>query len=702
MMLDKADELGLMYYEEPGGYRNGGGDEFSAAWAREKLLRVVKRDRNHPSLVIRNLINESMREPFPNEYKDMADAHKLDPTRVITFTTGWAKAKVDDPVKLHMLPYDDKQYIRGWFDSHHAGGPGVYRNSFYTDPKHFMLSMDDKEEIIFWGEEGAAGTPSRLELIDQEFAKSGKNGWDGAWYKAWYQAYVDFLDKKNLRKYFPTVDSLTKSIGNLALYYHGRIIENCRVGNLTDAYVTNGWEAELYENHSGIVDCWRNPKGDPNLIARYNRPLYVAVKIRNKIVQTPAAITTDFFVVNQVDLKGGYTLKAWFVDPSGKTIWEKSRPVNITGGDVFGQLLEEAVEVNTGAQPGYYTMKTVLIDSAGKTVADGDDQVFAVDWKSSAVPAGGAILDSIGNIDKFLEASKNTKLQPYAQSLGKLAYVMIAINDGDPKSIVPTSALTSDDGKPGLTGEYFLGTNFEQSTRKRVDERVDFSGRDRSFDPGRGSNFSVRWTGKIAVPQTGKYRFHTEADDGTRLWINGKKVIEDWNTHPTSSNPSELIELEAGKAYDIKMEYFQGEGDREVRLMWTTPAMSGIGDTIDGLLRRVKDDGTTLVVVSGSEKMAEEMAQHGVVKFNGVQRLGDVWVGGNIFVREHPLFKDLPVNQGMNWEYQEIIPNWIKRQGLLLDGEEVVAGTVNYNEPRLGTAVGIVEPRQGPDHPFHA
>ena len=695
LMLDKADELGLMYYEEPGGYRNGNGDEFSAAWAREKLMRVVKRDRNHPSLVIRNMINESMREPFANEYKDMADAHKLDPTRVITFTTGWAKSKVDDPVKLHMLPYDDKQYIKGWFDWHNAGGPGCYRDSFYTSPTRCDLGSDNKEEIVFWGEEGAIGTPSRLELINQELTKTGVNGWDGTWYKGWCQAYVDFLDAKGLRKYFPTVDALTKSMGNIALYYQGRIVENCRVTNATDGYVTNGWEAELYENHSGIVDCWRNPKGDTNLIARYNRPLYVAVKIRNKIAQTPATITTDFFVVNQVDLKGGCTLKASFVDPSGKAIWEKSWPVKVSGGDVYGELLREAVQTDTGSLPGYYTMKAALVDTSGKVVADGDDQVLAVDWKSSPILPGGAILDSIGNVGNFLQMRKNTQLQPYSSTLGKLAYVIIATNDGDPKAVVPSSTLTTEDGKPGLTGEYFLGTNFEESKGERIDGQIDFPGGGRWFDLGRDSNFSVRWTGKISVPETGGYRFYTEADDGTRLWIDGKKVIDDWQVHPTTTQQTDLIELQASKTYAIKMEYFQGEGGREVRLMWTTPAMGRVGDQIDDLMRRVKDDGTTLVIVSGARKMAEEMAKRGVIKFNGVQQLGDVWVGGNLFVREHPLFAGLPVNQGMNWEYQDIVNYGAKRFGLLLEGEEVIAGTVNYNEPRLGTAVGVVNYGKG-------
>ena len=45
-----------------------------------------------------------------------------------------------------------------------------------------------------------------------------------------------------------------------------------RLSNITDGYAINGWESESIENHSGIVDCWRNPKADPSIIAYYNQP----------------------------------------------------------------------------------------------------------------------------------------------------------------------------------------------------------------------------------------------------------------------------------------------------------------------------------------------------------------------------------------------------------------------------------------------
>ena len=44
----------------------------------QRFLRMVKRDRNHPSLVMYNMINEPGWIPDERAKKDMAEAHLLD------------------------------------------------------------------------------------------------------------------------------------------------------------------------------------------------------------------------------------------------------------------------------------------------------------------------------------------------------------------------------------------------------------------------------------------------------------------------------------------------------------------------------------------------------------------------------------------------------------------------------------------------
>ncbi|MEW6681103.1 MAG: PA14 domain-containing protein, partial [bacterium] len=54
----------------------------------------------------------------------------------------------------------------------------------------------------------------------------------------------------------------------------------------------------------------------------------------------------------------------------------------------------------------------------------------------------------------------------------------------------------------------------------RNDKEIDFNWESDSPDSSVNSNeFSVRWEGKVNVPNPGNYTFYTKTDDGVRLWI---------------------------------------------------------------------------------------------------------------------------------------------------------------------------------------
>ncbi len=83
-------------------------------------------------------------------------------------------------------------------------------------------------------------------------------------------------------------------------------------------------------------------------------------------------------------------------------------------------------------------------------------------------------------------------------------------------------------------------------------------------------NFAARWTGRIDPPASGTYRLTTVSDDGVRLWLDGKLVIENWSDHgPTEDHAA--VELTAGRPVELKLEYYQGGGGSTARLKWTRP-----------------------------------------------------------------------------------------------------------------------------------
>jgi len=84
-------------------------------------------------------------------------------------------------------------------------------------------------------------------------------------------------------------------------------------------------------------------------------------------------------------------------------------------------------------------------------------------------------------------------------------------------------------------------------------------------------NFSVRWIGQVQPQFPETYTFTTVSDDGVRLWVNGKQLIDNWMPHGTTEDNGTLA-LEAGKRYDLKLEYFQGSGGGSIKLLWSSPS----------------------------------------------------------------------------------------------------------------------------------
>jgi hypothetical protein len=83
--------------------------------------------------------------------------------------------------------------------------------------------------------------------------------------------------------------------------------------------------------------------------------------------------------------------------------------------------------------------------------------------------------------------------------------------------------------------------------------------------------YSVRWTGVLLPPVSGRYEFSVAADDAFRLFIDGAPVIEEWNTNSRAKAKSAMVNLEAGKPHPIRLEYFESIRDAEVRLSWRLP-----------------------------------------------------------------------------------------------------------------------------------
>ena len=155
-----------------------------------------------------------------------------------------------------------------------------------------------------------------------------------------------------------------------------------------------------------------------------------------------------------------------------------------------------------------------------------------------------------------------------------------------------------------MRGEYFDNVGLEGTPRVvRTDPRVDFAWTLNA--PARGlpfDSYSVRWTGRLTVPASGAppRRIGVEGNDGYRLWVDGRLVIDDWRKQTVGARYAD-VRWTPGSAHDVKLEFYESVGNARVRLVWDAGVRDDWRARIDSAesLARRSD---VAVVVAGIEE----------------------------------------------------------------------------------------------------
>ncbi len=88
---------------------------------------------------------------------------------------------------------------------------------------------------------------------------------------------------------------------------------------------------------------------------------------------------------------------------------------------------------------------------------------------------------------------------------------------------------------------------------------------------GTSDSTAIRWSGQIAAPGSADYTFHLVGDNGFRLWIDGRLIIDHWQADWDKEQSSAPVHLEAGAKHEMKLEYFNAGGGANLKLSWSTP-----------------------------------------------------------------------------------------------------------------------------------
>lgn len=134
---------------------------------------------------------------------------------------------------------------------------------------------------------------------------------------------------------------------------------------------------------------------------------------------------------------------------------------------------------------------------------------------------------------------------------------------------VPSEFLSFENQK-GLKGNYFSNSDLKGNPAfEKQDEQLNFKWTLYSPNPEKlqPDNYSVRWTGKLEAPNSGKYQLGLRGNDGFRLYLNGKLLIDNWEKLSYSTKTVEL-DLNKGQRSDIVVEFHENRGEANIELIW--------------------------------------------------------------------------------------------------------------------------------------
>jgi len=728
LVLEEMDRQGLFMFEEPGagGCAYGDNAQLITRIEQQLILRMVKRDRSHPSLFMYNLCNELGVTPgHPSAQEMLAKIKELDPSRIWTSISG---VNLNPPhintgpdhrferSQSMMRPWDDTPFYMGnendaagWYDEHTVNGTGVWLDTIYRNPNEFWHKAREKKNIQAWGEMAGFGSPDNHAAMIRYFDQTGRTGYSNRDCRIIDKAYYEFLDRYSFRDAFPTTESLYLAAGDKSYSTWAKVMTVARLSNENDLLIGNGWDSTLYDNHSGLVDGLRNFKGsNPAIMKRGMAPLMIAIMPRRFILEKGGESVVDVWILNEKDLKGDFTLLLKAVTPSGKEAGAFEKHVTIQGGDVFSQLLVEGEKfIHPENGMGKY-VATLTRKGETKPTLTREEKIHVVDWKGAPIKKKVYVWEDGDEVRYGLE-----KLGVRLVNSPKKADVIVFSSKsnggivGVPKEYAAATGFNknlhfhqgsrlfeiTDLANGPCEVELLFGEHDPNSANRRECMNVDINGerlvKDLDIDEEAGG------INKILTK-----KFTIDITHG-RLVVASSNIDreEKMLRHGWKNNRSTEVKIQAVKVKDAKgKEIAMWAGDRKLKHRDGTvyqPVYPDHRKTLYEFSSLARRKGKRLVVWPESSDIMHRLfhsAFHRLAHNVGSgSRAHEPWMGGWYFTKEHKLLDGLPVGGVMDWKYQAGTAYGLDH--FYSDAGAGGASSFNFDAKGLDVAVGL-----GADH----
>jgi hypothetical protein len=733
VVLDAFDHAGFLRYCEAGGglftfqddvkdaplptvprdtTGNSAQLDFLNRYQLDKELAMIRAFRSHPCVTVWTLQNETSPDlNNPKTFYALNQMREADPSRMILLKSG-----VGSENQAWTLPYSDKWLHddgtghAGWWDQHTAiDSPGVWVDSMYKSPTNFKYESDNTKEIVVWGELATGASPDDHAAVVNWYKTNQRIGYDLAAHQAILAAYEKFLDEHGFRPAFPTAQTLFQQAGAKHYFSAAHLLENARIANNVDYIVLSGWESTTIDDHSGMVDALRQLKADPAIIHQASQPEVLVVRPHHSVIAKGDTAVVDVHQINEGNLSGEFRLAVTASMQNRGPLFQAEYPVQLIGGDTFGQLLKENIQFPVN-ETGLLTLHAALIPAAGgQLILQRDEPILVIDAQPTPLHETIACGGDADELILALNHEFGAKALPLSLDLQKADAILLMTGVSGPDNWLPgitdsDIANTADPelfkrqmwGKAGpiqtwrnltpgkVTVQLYLADSYQNSPGKRIfDIAINGKTVEKNLDifaKAGGKNRALIETFVVDAPE-GKVKLsipRVDADNATIAAVDlqdasGKVIRQVFRAKPYTDPSGNTWAPIIGEAGD----YWKPDLDRAIQF--------------------ARRDGTRVVVLTSGNTDADRVARHladqGLINYSGsIGASGPSWMGFWFFGRKHWLLDGLPSDCVFDWPYQIEQGNGLMLAG---PGVQAIIACGKDHSPNIGIAAATIPCGQG-------
>lgn len=271
-------------------------------------------------------------------------------------------------------------------------------------------------------------------------------------------------------------------------------------------------------------------------------------------------------------------------DPEINFDWGEGAPASWLPSDNFAATWTRPLNFT----PGYYRFNVRADDGMRLWI---DDQAILMDyWQPQDYVWRYRDWDYLSGLHtlrvEYYEGAGNARIQfwwEYAATVEAARAKAPSPTYGFPTTTTPSAATTPvAPAQPAVMpgpwqGEYFNGRDLTKSpTLTRTDSAINFDWGSGSPAPGINANeFAARWTGTFTF-EAGRYRFTTTTDDGVRLYVDDRLILQNWR--PMRGTRTAYADLAAGQ-HTVRVEYFEASQAAKAQVYWTRTSATASAPT---------------------------------------------------------------------------------------------------------------------------